>query len=1420
VSSALTLSVPATMTVLGGTASLSSLEAAALGFGPGITLSGAAPTSTVALTIVAGDAAASLSVANADGATIKSSLNTLSLTGTQAQINLALAGLQLDEPAAAGSDVLSLSATDTAAVAVASGFAVDVVPLTGPALVAPPATITLHGNSLTTLSGLVLADPVAAGLAAMGLGRAETLSVTLSVTEGVLLLPGLTAASGVSASGLGTGTLELSCTADELGTLNTLLAGLEFAGPDYGQRLSYALWNFSGVLPVLVTYGGVALNVIGTPAANGTFHAGAQKLITGGDTFSGTLNVTGTEAVLGGLSGGTIEISPTGALEVPDDNMALTGSSMDFGLLGGQALTITGTLFIGDAASFANGVTLAPGARLDFNDGFTAFSTADSSLDAGLFLNAGAVLQGNGTLMAGNFSQGAVVDGGTLLALGGDTLEISASWLLGEMLLQVGGGGVMVLGPVSPLYGIFDTIPLTIDSTVTLNFQGAGAAPITGGYASTLGGSGGAFVITEPQFFSGTVTGFGLGDAMIFPDLASMSIYNVGSGSFHLAGLDVFGNTDTYTIFTSIASGFAPAVGEDAEGDEEVFMRSTLATVIQGADITATPGVPQPLLGVSLDMTGSNAQSLSVTLTAARGALSTAGGTFGNRIILTAANLNALNAQIAAVSYTGNGSADSVVFSSNTGLLAGVQGGVLINVGGTGTVSAYSGLGVSAANMVAYGPAIGLPLITGGMAVGGVMVSGVVEFENLLDAVGYTGTALLADGGGEAIFGAAAEDSLAGDVTLGDSAGAGTLMLLTDDFFVGGNVTLAQSSSAAGSKAVIFGTMHATGALNIGPSAAAAVLVEGWLSAGALSLGSAGTLQELGTGVSGFGGVINAGTLSLAGQATLTATAYSGTGAIELGGTSTLAVVGDALVSGVAAMASIGQGAVLDAGTLQAGGAALALAGLVSASVSIELGSLALQGGTIAAPFITATGTQSGYGMIAARNFAESGLLEAELGRLVLTGNVTTNSLLEIGTGAILEIGGRLGGAAVTFAGADAKLVLDDAAAGGFSAAQLSVSDAIDLVGIAPRLVSIPTTSTGVGYILNAAGSTAAQFGFGYADTLTHNLSITSDGAGGTLLLVDGVMPCFARGTGILGPQGYRPVETLRPNDPVITASGLRRPVRWIGWRTLDLGAGVASTARPVLIMPHAFGPGRPGKILRLSPSHCVLAGGVLIPVTHLVNGATILRDAAAQAVTYFHIELDRHDILLAEGLECESYFDDGNRAAMYRELGRRSASRKPFAAVVTSGARLAAVRRSLHARALAAGFSLRYQAALRGVAGGYSVIPEILPRGQGRVAHFAFPAPVRELTLLSATACPADTDPDSEDQRELGICLGRMPGVSLRHGWQARAAGDAGTWMGARAALGFARPRREINLPLAAIAQSWHRDMAPAAVDARRAGG
>ena len=65
---------------------------------------------------------------------------------------------------------------------------------------------------------------------------------------------------------------------------------------------------------------------------------------------------------------------------------------------------------------------------------------------------------------------------------------------------------------------------------------------------------------------------------------------------------------------------------------------------------------------------------------------------------------------------------------------------------------------------------------------------------------------------------------------------------------------------------------------------------------------------------------------------------------------------------------------------------------------------------------------------------------------------------------------------------------------------------------------------------------------------------------------------------------------------------------------------------------------------LLVSPDHAVFVDGKLICARQLINGTTIRQETGWTAVEYFHVELDAHAILLAEGLPAESYLDTGNR--------------------------------------------------------------------------------------------------------------------------------------------------------------------------------
>ena len=142
-----------------------------------------------------------------------------------------------------------------------------------------------------------------------------------------------------------------------------------------------------------------------------------------------------------------------------------------------------------------------------------------------------------------------------------------------------------------------------------------------------------------------------------------------------------------------------------------------------------------------------------------------------------------------------------------------------------------------------------------------------------------------------------------------------------------------------------------------------------------------------------------------------------------------------------------------------------------------------------------------------------------------------------------------------------------------------------------------------------------------------------------------------------------------------MTASGGRRPVRWVGWRRLDLTRyAEPELAAPIRIVAGAFGAGMPRVDLLLSPDHAVFVDGVLVAARLLVNHRSIRVESECRAVRYFHVELDAHDVLLADGLPTESYLDTGNRSMfenaggvlMLRpdlsgQAGREAASCAPF---------------------------------------------------------------------------------------------------------------------------------------------------------------
>jgi hypothetical protein len=81
-----------------------------------------------------------------------------------------------------------------------------------------------------------------------------------------------------------------------------------------------------------------------------------------------------------------------------------------------------------------------------------------------------------------------------------------------------------------------------------------------------------------------------------------------------------------------------------------------------------------------------------------------------------------------------------------------------------------------------------------------------------------------------------------------------------------------------------------------------------------------------------------------------------------------------------------------------------------------------------------------------------------------------------------------------------------------------------------------------------------------------------------------------------------------------------------------------------VIVRKGALADNVPHHDLRTTKGHSLFIDDVLIPVEFLVNHRSIFWDDRAQEVIVYHIELETHDALIANGAAAESYRDDGNR--------------------------------------------------------------------------------------------------------------------------------------------------------------------------------
>jgi hypothetical protein len=986
--------------------------------------------------------------------------------------------------------------------------------------------------------------------------------------------------------------------------------------------------------------------------------------------------------------------------------------------------------------------------------------------------------------------------------------------------------------------------PPTPSASVTL--EAGSSVTLEGPYALIVSAFAVTGTLTTDLNFTGTIT--------------------LDDGTFINDALATSGGVATAGLYTGTVLGTTGDGGDTVVNDGTIQYGGTYAaveldtgTVQNGWDGSAAAVITGAAVGVQFDGSGllqnggtiiaSGTKSTAVYLgagTVDNGQLSEttaliSGGENGVEIAgagLVVNDGSIIGAATDAV-YLGSGTVQNGATGDTTAQILGgpADNGVWIGAG-AGTVDNYA--------TISGGGAAGVLLAAGGTVsnlgtaalVSGLYEGVLLDTEGALFNAGTVGA--IGDTSGNLAFGAFLVDGGTVDNT-------GTAALLTAPDY--GAVV-----EGAGGYVSNFGTMQATDAAGIGVALfaggtivnAAGASISGNYDGVAIGFDPAGALVQNSGTIEGFLGVDFQGLLT---QVTGTLVnngliasnqgpggyaAVFGSGAerlvLQAGGTFVGAVFGN----DAAGSTTVLELAAATAGTLSA---LSADSGTVTDSAGsfgfAEFGTIALDSDanwTIEAPatldVLDNAGTLAVTGGTAeiTGTLVNSGTITVDPSTLTVDGALTSgggSGTLGIGANSALTLQGSVdAGQTLDFAaGGSALLTLGTPASVHASLAGFVAGDTIDL---------LDTTVTGFHYaagtldVLNGAGTVAVLALPGPYQT--SDFSHKPDSTDGSFVTTD-VVPCYVAGTRILTAHGKIPVEDITPGDAVVAlvdgAQVLRR-VTWVGSRRIDLIAHrQPQLAAPVRIRSEAVAAGQPCRDLLVSPDHCLFLDGRLIPAKLLINDMTIVQDRAIPQVTYVHVELEHHAVLLAEGLPAESYLDTGNRAmfagadaaltlhpAFPVQPGLPCWQQDACAPLTVAPAQVLPVWNTLAARAEALGYRrppcrTTSDPLLRLVADGRAQLPVCVDGGR----HvFVLPAGARDLRLVSRCAIPSETAAYLDDWRRLGVAVARMrlhggaDGImelppdhpALCHGWHAAERGAGAVW---RWTDGSAR------LPLAAAA-------------------
>jgi len=951
--------------------------------------------------------------------------------------------------------------------------------------------------------------------------------------------------------------------------------------------------------------------------------AGALTAIGPATEDGGSLAVTGTLSASDGLTLYSA-MSVSGTVTATDINLYETGALS--AVAGGQIVS-DGTLALSLSGLAAFGAP-PPGVISVDSLSSIEIGNANTATPGAITVDATGNINGNGTLAA------PVVNNGTIFAAGGNgfpggsnTIEITGA-VTGAGSLMIGSGFVDPFGGLSGSGAVL-RLESSVASSQTVSFAAAGGTTT----APSL-------VFADPSAFAGVLSAFDdAGDTL---ELVGETVTAAAINGSVLTVSVAVGNPLTFNLQQTPVTTALTVSGDEVTVREQprtlVWVGNNEFGIDPGAFASAT-NWNDPGDGLTPAATPPDALDLA-EFTGSGGSI-TGTGTVADLLFAGSAQWQ----MSTGTTLQSVGTAGVTIGGGFTGSLELSGGAAIISQGATDIVSGSS---VLAAGLTASGPGSTWnsdgQLMIGDQGVGALMIQ-----------AGGTVTA----GAGVVIANSATADGSEVDL-IGTGSGLTVSGLL--DVGAGGSGALWIESGAVVSAATLDAATLASADAQIDLSGAGSEL----------TVSGAATVADDGTGVMS---VLNGASFT-ASSLTIGALADS-SGALVVSGDGSLLSISGQLNVGTALGTgdlTVGPGAVVNASVVNLLGGVVLEGGVLDPTVYIENGGSTTGGfGTIASDFILLEGTILSNG---SKTGKQTEVVQGTLvggGTADINGSVSVNGpgILQIGTHDTIELTGAVLNAATT-------TFTDNLTPTGTYSVHNSVIDVVfqDTTGmlrlddIAGFAGTVATWRAGDSFVVT--GGTLSNLAVSNGNTLTVNDSGTGAGAGGIDTIVfgstidadgfsvvngDTLVACFAEGTRVQTEDGMVAVEHLTVGDRVVTretAASAHPPARcepivWIGERIVNCRAHPRpETVWPVRVRAGAFGENVPVRDLYLSPDHAVFVDNVLIPVKLLLNATTIAQ-VGNDRVRYFHVELPRHAIILAEGLTVESYLDTDARANFQR---------------------------------------------------------------------------------------------------------------------------------------------------------------------------